>query len=165
MGLKGKLGYHEIADLFNMVETTRKSGILRIICGVHRARLFFEWGELIRAESNRFSSKLGEILVLHGVVTADEVQEALSMQHAQEGERKLGTILADEFEVSEEEVQAALATQFKAIVSDVLQWPGGSFEFDSVLPQGASDKFSLSASDFLLEVGIETGVLSTKVPG
>lgn len=160
MGLKGKLGYRDIADLFNTVETAKKSGVMRINCGSRTARLFFEWGELIRAESNRFSDKIGAILVEHGAVTGKEVEEALELQRSRPEKQRLGCILCAEYGVSESDIQDALAAQFKAIVSDVVTWPGGAFEFDFELPPDSADRFTLSASEFLLEVGIEAGLLA-----
>lgn len=160
MGLQGKLGYREIADLFNTIEVARKSGVMRIFCASKAATLFFEWGELIRAESNRFSDRIGALLVEHGAVCEAEVAKALELQAAESGGRKLGNILCAEFGVSEEDIQLALAIQFKAIVSDLVAWPGGAFVFDFSLPEGEVDRFALNASEFLLEVGIEAGLLA-----
>lgn len=163
MGLSGELGYREIADIFNMVETTKKSGVLRLSCPSGSARIFFEWGELIRAESSTATDPVGALLVERGLLSAEELAEALDIQRAEGGGRRLGCILVDEFSVSEEDIQLVLSLQFKTIVSDVIRWPGGVFEFDFELPEGASDRFTLSGSEFLMEVGIEAGLLAKDI--
>ena len=162
MTLKGKLGYREIADIFNAIEISKKSGLMRITHEDCSARLFFEWGELIRAESSRFKDRLGELLVERGALTAEEVGRALDIQRSEGMTRKLGIILCKECGVSEDEIQTALAAQFKSIVADVLSWTDGVFEFDSEKHSDKTDQFSLCATDFLLEVGIEAGLLARR---
>lgn len=159
MSLNGKVGYNEIADLFTMVESARHSGVLTLVSGRETARLYFEWGELIRAESTKSPERLGQLLVEFGALSPGELDEALAVQLADEEERRLGNLLACDFGVTEDDIQRALAFQFKAIVTDLLSWPGATFTFDSKLPAGVSDRFTLNASEYLMEVGIETGLL------
>lgn len=158
MSLKGKIGYKEISEILSALEQGRKSGILAFTSGAGSARLFLEWGELIRAESSRFKDRIGELLVQRGILDSSEVGRALDLQRAEGGARKLGEILCQECSVSERDIQYALADQFKAILADVLSWPGGTFEFSAELPSPSAEKFKITASEFIIEVGIETGL-------
>lgn len=160
MSLKGKLGYREIADIFNAVEATKKSGVMSLAHGPKKARLFFEWGELIRAQSNTIKERMGDLLIDRGALTAEEIGRALDIQRSEGNLRKLGEILVADCNFPEDEIQSALAAQFKAVVADILTWEGGTFVFDFEKPAGMPDRFTLSASDFLLEAGIEAGLLA-----
>lgn len=159
MSLKGRLGYREIADIFNAVEATRKSGVMSLAHGKKSARLFFEWGELIRAQSNTVKERMGDLLIDRGALTAEEIGRALDIQRSELNRRRLGEILVADLSFPEDEIQSALAAQFKYVVADLLTWDGGSFVFDFEKPEGMPNRFTLSASDFLLEAGIEAGLL------
>jgi hypothetical protein len=160
MPLEGKLGYRDIADLLRVVDVRQKSGVLRIRWEARNAKLFFSRGELFRAESSQYSARIGDVLVGQGVLERDDIDRALSLQTKEGGRRRLGAILHDEFGLSDAEVQHALTAQFKAIAFDVLSWPEGRFEFDFTTPSMIPERYCQSASDFILRVGIEAGLLA-----
>lgn len=55
--------------------------------------------------------RLGEVLVEEGVITEDQVQDALALQHDGDPNRKFGTVLVDAGMVTEEQIADALAHQ------------------------------------------------------
>ena len=160
MPLEGTLSYMDIAHLLQVVGRSRKSGVLEITHGERSARLVFQEGRLIRAESNQAHAGLGELLVEEGVISASDLERALEIQSREGDPRRLGAILCDEFGVSAEDIQRVLARQFRQIVFDVFRWPGGTFRFEFGDPGGVMDRFHLNPSEFILDVGIQAGFLA-----
>lgn len=160
MPLQGKLGFRELADLLRVVDVRQKSGVLRIRWEARNAKLFFNRGELLRAESSQFSDRIGDVLVSRGVLARPDVDRALARQAEEGGRRRLGAILHDDYGVADATIQGALTAQFTAIVFDLLSWPEGIFEFDFTPPSQMPERFALGATDFILRVGIEAGLLT-----
>lgn len=160
MPLEGNLNYQELADLLKVIELSGKTGILDVGSSEGKGKLFFEEGKLVRAESDRFSVRLGDVLVERGVIVPEQVERALKIQVEEGGERRLGDVICSEFGVLEIEMQGALTSQFKAIVSDILSWPEGQIHFDVATCEHSHERFLINAAEFILEVGIEAGYLT-----
>jgi hypothetical protein len=160
MALEGNLNYRELADLLKVVDMSSKTGILNIAAPEGEGRLFFEEGKLIRAESNRFSVRVGDVLIERKVLTPEDVQRALDIQIKEGGKRKLGAVICEEMSVPVILIEGALNSQFKAVVSDILSWPEGHIRFDIVSEPRSKERFLLNAAEFILAVGIEAGYLA-----
>jgi CheY-like chemotaxis protein len=160
MSLEGTLSYLDIAHLLQVVGRGQKSGVLTISWEGSEAKLFFEEGRLVRAESNKVHENLGTLLVQVELLGSEELEEALSIQRSDGGARRFGAILCDEFGVRHEEIVRLLRRQFEGIVFDVFSWPTGRFVFHFEHPNDPPDRFHLDAVDFILEVGIQAGLLA-----
>jgi hypothetical protein len=160
MGLEGTLSYLDIAHLLQVVGTSKKSGVLEITWEDRKARLFFQEGRLLRAESNRFHDGIGNLLVRAGLLTPEERDRARAAQRAEGGARRLGALLCDEYGVRPEDIELILHQQYERIVYDVFSWPGGTFVFNFQKPHVVMDRFHLNPVDFILGVGIQAGLLA-----
>ncbi|GAB4260224.1 MAG: hypothetical protein Kow0092_08980 [Deferrisomatales bacterium] len=160
MALEGTLSYLDIAHLLKVVESSEKSGVLDIRWQERSARLFFQRGRLIRAESNRCDQGIGTLLVQARRLRREDLTKALAVQAQEGGQRRLGAILCDDFGVDAEEMERFLAMQFERIVYDVFSWPGGTFTFEFHEPEAVLDRFALDPVDFILRVGIRAGLLA-----
>lgn len=159
MPLEGKLNYGELADLLQVIDISRKTGILNVKSRKGVGRLFFEVGKLVRAESNLFSVRVGDVLVEQGVMSRDELHEALDAQRDEGNKRKLGAVICEDMEIGAEEIEAALAAQFKAIILDILTWPNGQIRFEPADEALSRERFFVNTTEFILDVGIESGNL------
>jgi hypothetical protein len=160
MALEGNLSYTELADLLKIVNLSSKTGTLYIAGSNSKARLYFETGKLLRAESSRFSTRVGDILVDQGVMTRERVDVALDIQSKENGARKLGAIICDDLNVEVKDIEAALRTQFKSVVVDLLTWPEGQIYFDVSAESNIKERFVIDAAGFILDIGIEAGYLA-----
>ena len=160
MALEGTLSYLDIAYLLQVIGTSKKSGVLEITCEERQARLFFQRGQLLRAESNRLHGSIGTLLVDAGLLTAEERDQALASQRAEGGVRRLGALLCDDYGVRPEDIERILRYQYEKIVYDVFSWPGGTFVFQFQEPDAAMDRFHLNPVQFILHVGIQAGFLA-----
>jgi hypothetical protein len=160
MALEGTLSYLDIAHLLQVVGTSKKTGVLEISWQERRARLLFERGGLIRAESNRSYEGIGTLLVNAGVLGPAQLEAALSAQRDDPRRRRLGAILCDELGLEPEALQQMLRRQFEDIVFDVFSWPGGSFVFQFSSPEEIEERFTIDAVEFILDVGVQAGLLA-----
>ncbi|MBI5014170.1 MAG: DUF4388 domain-containing protein [Deltaproteobacteria bacterium] len=160
MALQGSLSYLEIAYLLQMTGSGKKSGMLVVTSDDREARLFFDRGKLVRAQSNRSHEGIGSLLVRAGLLTETQLESALQRQAAEGSGRRLGTILCEEFDIGPGDVERLLRRQFERIVLDVFSWPGGTFEFHFTEAARVADRFCLEPADFILGVGIRAGLLA-----
>jgi len=162
MALEGTLNYLDIAHLLQVVGASLKSGVLEISWEDREARLFFERGNLVRADANRFHEGIGTILVNARLLTEEELEEALARQRSEGGSRRLGAILCEDFKLRPNDIERLLRRQFEQIVFDVFSWPGGRFVFHFQEPSAAADRFRIDAMEFILNVGIQAGLLAAE---
>ncbi|HSH71237.1 MAG: response regulator [Deferrisomatales bacterium] len=165
MALEGTLSYLDIAHLLQVVGTSKKTGILEISWQERRARLLFENGGLIRAESNRSYAGIGTLLVNAGVLSPERLEAALATQRDDPRRRRLGAILCDELGLETHALQQMLRRQFEDIVFDVFSWPGGTFVFQFSSPEEIEERFTIDAVEFILEVGVQAGLLADEGMG
>jgi len=160
MALEGTLSYMDISHLLRVVGSTKKSGILEISWQQRQARLHFQQGRLLRAESNRIRDGIGTLLMRAGILETAQLEQALATQEQEENTRRLGAILSDDFGVQPEEIHRLLLKQSLQIVYDVFSWPGGRFRFEFRDPGRPLDRFHHDAIQFIEEVGVQAGYLA-----
>lgn len=159
MPLEGKLNYGELADLLQVIDISRKTGILNVSSRKGVGRLFFEMGKLVRAESNLFSVRVGDVLVEQGVISHEDRHEALEIQRKEGSRRKLGAIICEDMGVGVSEIEVALAAQFKAVIMNILTWTQGKIRFEPADESVTRERFFINTTEFILEVGMEAGYL------
>lgn len=160
MALEGTLNYMDISHLLQVVGTSQKSGVLEIRWQEREARLYFQQGRLLRAESNRIREGIGTLLVRAGLLAPEDLDRALELQRSQGGVPRLGVLLCDAFGVRPQDIARLLLEQSRQIVYDVFSWPGGRFRFQFRVPEEALDRFHHDAVEFIRKVGVEAGLLA-----
>ncbi|NTU60506.1 MAG: DUF4388 domain-containing protein, partial [Deltaproteobacteria bacterium] len=161
MALEGSLTYLEITHLFQVIGGAQKSGVLEITWEDRWARILFERGRLVNAQSNRTREGIGADLVAARFLTPRQLEGALELQRADGfSPRRLGAILCDELGVRPQDLERLLRRRFELIVFDVFSWPGGRFVFEPREPADARDRFHVDPMEFILGVGMEAGLLA-----
>jgi len=160
MALEGTLSYMDISHLLKVVGSSQKSGTLEVRWQQRQARLYFQQGRLLRAESNRIRDGIGTLLVRAGILDTADLDRALSIQEQEGNTRRLGAILSDDLGVQPEEIHRLLLEQSLQIVYDVFSWPGGRFRFEFRDLSQPLDRFHHDAVRFIEEVGVQAGYLA-----
>jgi hypothetical protein len=130
MGLNGLLQNMSFGEIFQTISMCKQSGVLTLTDEKGVGRLVFSEGRLFQASLDNIR-KLGSTLVDRGVITTEELEDALSTQRRGNGESlPLGAILEKSGIVSKEVLQVELKRHFIEVVRILLGWESGSFHFE-----------------------------------
>ncbi|HSB61866.1 MAG TPA: DUF4388 domain-containing protein, partial [Vicinamibacteria bacterium] len=123
------------------------TGSLKVVGTSHPKALYFRAGRILFGSSNDPKDQLGSILIEHGKITEEQLDDA----NAKVGPGSpLAKVLAESGLVNQRELGDAARVKVERILSDVIAYSSGSFEFeDGVLPKGAVD-LKLSTEKLLL---------------
>jgi uncharacterized protein DUF4388 len=124
---------HLLVDLHRHGAT----GSLKVNGPLHPKHLYFRAGRIVFGSSKDPRDQLGEILIEGGRISREQLDEV----NAKIGPgNPLAKVLAESGFVNQREIQDAARVKLVRILSDVLSWESGSFEFeDGVLPKSAVD--------------------------
>ena len=125
--IEGSLRNLPLADVFQVVATSQKSGTLTLIRGRRRARVLFDSGRIQYAHLTP-GVHLAEILVRMELVTVSEMLTLLSRKE-ERASLPLGRAAVEAGYLDEEGLRAALERQVLEVMSELLSWRTGSFSF------------------------------------
>jgi len=170
MAIEGPLRELALTDVFQLLDLSRKTGVLSITPDGTRQRpavVRFDRGAVTGAELGQAHERLGHLLLRAGKVTEAQIAAARRLQQQVPG-RALGTILVEQGIVTEEDVRRHLRFQIQEIVFELIQWKDGYFRFEEQPPQtGGGVSVRVSTESLLMEAARrvdEWSTLETKVP-
>jgi hypothetical protein len=113
------------------------TGSLKVEGPSYQKALYYRGGRILFGSSNDPRDQLGAILIEEGKLSPDQLEDV----NAKVGPgNPLAKVLADSGYVSQRELGEAARTKVERILSDILGYDAGGFEFeDGVLPKGAVD--------------------------
>jgi hypothetical protein len=140
MPLTGELEHLPIVDLIQLIHSTRKSGTLNVCSHRGEGMLIFSNGYIVSASHSQEHIKIGSILLKNKLVTQEEIDRALLLQHKQGAQKKpLVTILLDSCKLSKEQAFKALETLIEMTLVEMISWTRGRFSFDTGIVATADD--------------------------
>jgi hypothetical protein len=130
MAIEGPLRELGIHDVFQLLDLSRKTGVLTVASTLRRNRgqVYFERGAIIYASIQTNPHPLGGLLVRTGRVAAADVRRARDMQRAGDG-RRLGEILTAIGALTPGELERQVRSQVEEVVFEVMSWDEGHFSF------------------------------------
>ena len=129
MSLEGRLEDMGLADIFQIISLSKRSGVLTLIRKEGTGRLVFTQGQIIFASSDT-RSRLGYTLVKKGIIQNDDLEYALRIQKGRGSKKPIGTILLEMGSLSQETFETELKIHIVSVISDLLSWDTGSFYFE-----------------------------------
>ncbi len=128
MSLKGNLQSVDLANVLQMLSINQKEGSLVLFDGDTRKSIYFSReGVSMLSRGRKGQDSLGRILLRYGVITAEQLQEALGKQQA-EG-RRLGEVLQEMGAATDADVESAVRTQIEEEIYNLFIWKEAAFEF------------------------------------
>src|SRR6188474_3495333 len=124
---------------FLVVQLHRRgaTGSLKVEGPSYHKALYFRSGRILFGSSNDPRDQLGAILIESGKITPEQLEDVNSKVGPGS---PLAKVLADTGFVNQRELSEAAQVKVERILSDVLSYDTGTFEFeDGVLPKGAVD--------------------------
>ncbi|HEX7125174.1 MAG TPA: DUF4388 domain-containing protein [Thermodesulfobacteriota bacterium] len=166
MSLVGNLEDLGLGDILQIVSLSRKSGILYLRAEPDadgrraEGEIIFQNGQVVRAISTEASQNLGELLVARGIITGQQLVEALGIQRAGGGRERLGQILVKHLGIPADKIQEAIRKQTEAVVYTFFQWTRGDFSFELKEADGALDKVDIELRHMVLDTGLNPQFLA-----
>lgn len=150
MSLEGRLEDLSLPDIFQIINLSKRSGVLTVIRKEGTGRLVFNQGQVIYASSDN-RSRLGYTLVRKGIITNEDLENSLRIQKVKGSKKPLGTILMEMDVLSREVLEKEIKEHIIEVIRDLLKWEHGSFHFELgatseeeiVLKSGLSTEFLL----------------------
>jgi len=120
------------AEFLMTLSMTSKTGKLSSVWEGHKTLLVLRNGAIVYAASPTVRERLGSMLVNRGLVSEEQLFEALQLQESEEKAGLLGSILVDMGAVSKEQLTEVVQDQFESVLSELLSWDGGVMIFEPV---------------------------------
>lgn len=134
MALEGNLKDFSLADMFRLLSSGQKSGVLRMTRTNAEGKVCFKKGRVFFASSNFNRESLGKRLVKAGVVSDKQLRQALGLQKIQKKEkagRRLGQVLVDEGYLEEKVLESFIRDQINDTLFDLFRWEEGDLSFET----------------------------------
>jgi len=152
MGFVGRLEDLGVADLFQILSLGKRTGKLTLTRRRDQGLIVFRNGGIVFCQTNAIHETLGSILVNRGLIDEATLLSALDRQQAGD-QCPLGSILVGMGAITEEQLRDVVYEQVKAVLSEVMSWESGVFQFE---PMEVPETFhaTFDASEFLVEEGL-----------
>ncbi len=129
MALKGSLRDFSLPDLFKLLNLSKKSGTLMLTLGEARGYVCFRNGEVFFATENWNQQPLGERMIEAGIVTWEQVHEALEKQTKEDSCVLLRDLLIQLGFITRSQLEIFVEEQIQEAVFELLRWDQADFEF------------------------------------
>ncbi|MEK7379496.1 MAG: DUF4388 domain-containing protein [Gemmatimonadota bacterium] len=134
MTIQGPLRELGIHDVFQLLDLSRKTGVLRVTSELRQneGTIWFDSGAVIAAAIRSNPHRIGDVLLRAGKVREEDLVRANRMQ--MDGDvRRLGEILVAIGAVSSRELERQVRLQVEEVVFTMLAWAEGYFVFEEGL--------------------------------
>ncbi|MHB1016457.1 MAG: DUF4388 domain-containing protein [Coriobacteriia bacterium] len=145
MALRGNLKDFSLPDVFQLVQLSGKTGVLRIVRPDTEGSIWFRDGDVFFAQSNWRHELLGERLVSAQRITPAALKRALEIHTSEGGSRRLGEILVGEGYITQQVLETFVQEQIEDTIFDIMRWDEGDFDFET-LPDVVHEDIGLSVS-------------------
>ncbi|HIJ87018.1 MAG TPA: DUF4388 domain-containing protein [Desulfuromonadales bacterium] len=129
--IKGDLGNFPIIDIIQLLNGSKKSGILRISGKKGECHLLFHAGDLVSANYLNNRVQIGQILVRDGALTQQQLEQALEIQRNSGDDRKpLVITLIEHNMIDEAAAYNGIESLIEMTIVEVLTWETGEFSLE-----------------------------------
>ncbi|MCZ6670332.1 MAG: DUF4388 domain-containing protein [Acidobacteria bacterium] len=125
--LSGILGPVSLADIFSLLNLSKKTGALKCRRGKIEKTIYWEEGEVVFARSNLREDSLGNFLLDRGTITQEQKEE--SFRKIGSGERH-GKVLVRLGYLTPEQLLWGVRHHVQEILYTLFLWEEGLFEFE-----------------------------------
>ncbi len=131
MAIEGPLKELGLHDVFQLLDLSRKTGVLRITSHLrdNDGTVFFDSGNIVFAAMRSNPQRIGDRLLAGGRITAEELERARALQQREGGKRRLGQILVEMGALTPRELEREVERHIEEAVFELLSWREGAFSF------------------------------------
>ncbi|MFA5793843.1 MAG: PQQ-binding-like beta-propeller repeat protein [Candidatus Brocadiia bacterium] len=149
MSLKGDLSSFSLSDVFKLI--TGKEGTLIVSDAESKKAIYFSRGGIkLLSTGARKGTRIGELLVKSGVITSEQLNQALNLQKS--SYLRLGDVLTQLSFAKEEDINRLVKFQIEEEIYDIYNWKEANFEFiEGPPPPELADK-NKQATEMQLDI-------------
>ncbi|UCF02900.1 MAG: DUF4388 domain-containing protein [Deltaproteobacteria bacterium] len=126
VGIKGNLKSLGLSTILQILSSEDKTGVLQFVQGDRIRSIYIRNGKIVAA-SGREGLRLGQILYGKGMISQEQLQEAL--EKARETDKRVGEVLLDFGYIEEDDLKELIRYQIREAVLDISLWVEGDFEY------------------------------------
>lgn len=126
MGFGGNLRTVSLPDIFQLIFSTKKTGVLIVSKGDSRKDIYFRGGFTIYATSTEEKDLFGNLLLKMGRISKADLDKVLTEK--KDG-KKIGAALVEMRLFTREEIIDCLRMQIEEIIYGLFGWKDGEFSF------------------------------------
>jgi hypothetical protein len=150
VGIKGNLKSLGLSTILQILSSENKTGVLQFVQGNRIRSIYIRNGKIVAA-SGREGLRLGQILYGKGMISQEQLQEAL--EKARETDKRVGEVLLDLGYIEENGLKELIRYQIREAVLDISLWVEGDFEYrDCLLEFDERGVEDVSTMAIILEV-------------
>jgi len=126
--LSGDMAAVPLAEVLQMLQMQRQTGVMRIVSGRNSCTLYIIDGsiDLVTSQNTSDEFRIGRYFLERGLLTRAQLDQATGRKPAG---KLLGEFLVDDSVVRAEDLHDALARQSSELVYELVRWPSGRFTF------------------------------------
>ncbi len=167
MAIKGSLKEASLPDVLQLLAMGKKTGCLSVTHRNNFGYVYFDRGKISYASIVNRRDRLGDILVKSGLLTLEQLEEAIAQQN-RERDKRLGEILVELTFLSREMLHQQIRIQIEEAVYFLFTWTQGTFNFEAdVRPEEQDFLVQINPESLLLEGARrvdEWGLIEKKIP-
>ena len=170
MAIEGPLRELGIHDVFQLLDLSRKTGVLRVVSELrnNEGKVYFDAGAVVYAEIRSNPHPLGALLVHSGKIDEADLGRARDLQ-VRGDKRRLGRILVAIGAITERELERQVRQQIEEVIFELMNWHEGFFSFgDESLKDVPADILVRIPTEALLMEGArridEWSLIEKKIP-
>ncbi len=152
MFIKGSIGSQTVLGLLRGLNLVGLSGALTLVHRSGQALLVLRRGQLLHIATSSARESVGSALVLDGVISRSQLEQALDVQFEGEEPRRLGALLVAQGLASQEAVARTLRRHVLDQLQEVVAWTRGVYRFEQLFVPDEED-LSFSLVSLLDELG------------
>ena len=155
MAIEGPLRELGIHDVFQLLDLSRKTGMLRVSSELREDEglVFFDKGKVVLASIRSTAMPTEMALLQAGRVTEADITKARERQANGRAERDIVDLLVEIGAISQKEVDRQLRLHIESVVFELMSWREGFFSFEersrAEMPQDT--RIAVSTESLLME--------------
>jgi cytochrome c-type biogenesis protein CcmH/NrfG len=132
MAIEGPLRELGIHDVFQLLDLSRKTGVLRVASELRddEGVVHFDSGRVVHAHVRSKSVPLELVLLQSGKITKDDLESARAKRTNGRATADLVDLLVENGAVAQKEIERQLRMQIESVVFELMSWREGFFSFE-----------------------------------
>jgi|SRR6185369_1310 len=162
MSFRGELEHLPIVDVIQLINSSRKSGLLTVEGRKGESQLVFKDGYIVSASHLNNSVRIGQLLVDKGMLSQDQLEQGLRRQQLDGEARKPLAITLIEMELlKEQDAYKGLQQLIEMTLVEILTWKTGKFTLEHhaevndcdfrYYPEKMSNEVNLNTQSILMD--------------